>query len=493
MKFLKYLGQGLLHYKKNLPCQDHIRTHTAENGNIILAVSDGCSSAEFAVEGSKINTQAVINIFTNTDIGSPDIGNINIKKCILDECFRLIDEDFSSKKETEPDKYSEDNSVYPQYSATLLFAVINVEQNKAVIGHIGDGLIVCTDKEANIRYISDAENINNQSNMTYFTTSFDADDHLKIDCIELEDIENVFLSTDGAYQMLLEHGFKTDRSLEYYAGTIAAQITHMVSIGEIKTNSDFVSRLDMLCYYPLLRKDDWAIVIWNKSNEPVSENEEDAELTPVIMMDVERAKRTDSSEEADDEPESKSVEETDEKTVEEVNEDPVENIDEESVEEVNEDPVENIDDIPVGNINNVLVDNIDDIPVADINETPGEELNEESAEETDIIPVEKLDEEPSEDGDKVPVEEIDEIPVEKISEAPVEETDETSVEKSDKEPSEERCDTAVEEVNGETDENANEIRFKKSTKKTIKTPAKNLFSCFKDLCCRCPKITFRFK
>ena len=486
MKILKYLGQGLLHYEKEMPCQDYIRTHTAENGNIILAVSDGCSSAEFAVEGSKINTQAVINIFKNTDIGSPDTESLNLKNSLLEECYRLIDEDFSSKKEAEPDKYPEDCSPYPEYSATLLFAVINAKQNKAVIGHIGDGLVVCTDKEGDIRYISDAENINNQSNMTYFTTSFDAEDHFKIDCIELDDIENVFLSTDGAYQMLLEHGFKSDRSLEYYAGTIAAQITHLVSMGEIKTNEDFVSYLDMLCYYPLLRKDDWAIVIWNKSNEAVSENEEDAELTPVIMMEVERAKRTDSPEESDDEPESKSVEETDEKIAEEVNKDPIENTDEESVEEVDENPVENIDDIPVGNINDVLVDNIDDIPVADINETPVEDLNEETAEETDIMPTEKPDEEPSENDDKVPVEEIDEIPVEKISETPAEETEEASVETSDKEPSEERCDTAVEEINGEANVNTDEIRLKKSSKK-------NFGLCFKDFFCRYIKISFHLK
>lgn len=467
MKILKYLGQGLLHFENDLPCQDYIRTHTAENGNIILAVSDGCSSAEFAVEGSKINTQAVINIFSNTDIGSADIENINLKKCILDECFRLIDEDFSSKKESEPDKCSEDYSVYPQYSATLLFAVINAEQNKTVIGHIGDGLIVCTDKDGNIRYISDAENINDQSNMTYFTTSFDADNHLKIDCIELEDIENIFLSTDGAYQMLLEHGFKSDRSLEYYAGTIAAQITHIVSIGEIKTNSDFVSRLDMLCYYPLLRKDDWAIVIWNKSNEPDAENEEDAELTPIIMMDVEKAKRT---EPAEDDSENKPDEKSDKNPTESVNEETAEETDDISAGDTNEETVENVDDIPVGNIDNILADNIDDIPVADINDVPGEEVNE--------VPSEAVDKK---------------TPVKEVNVASVEETDETSVKNPDNEVSGERFDKAVEEADGETDEKSGEIRLKTSSKKTIKISAQNMVSGFKDFCCRCRKITFHLK
>lgn len=303
MKILKYLGQGLLHYEKEMPCQDYIRTYTAENGNIILAVSDGCSSAEFAVEGATINTQAVINIFKDMDISCLCAENNDLKKKLLEECLRLITEDYSLKQKAEPDKYSDRDLLFPEYSATLLFAVINTSKSKAVVGHIGDGLAVCTDKEGKICYISDADNINNQSNMTYFTTSYDAEVHLMIDCIESVNIESIFLSSDGAYQMLLEYGYNSDRTLEFFAGTIAAQITHMVSTGETKTNADLAYLLDELCYYPLLRKDDWAIVIWNKSNEPETENEKekDEALIPVIMMDIEKKKSAKSVSKTEDE------------------------------------------------------------------------------------------------------------------------------------------------------------------------------------------------
>lgn len=336
MKILKYLGQGLMHYENKLPCQDYIRTFIAENGNVILAVSDGCSSADFAVEGAKINTQAVINIFKNADICSPDITGRNLKDDIIDECIRLIYDDYSRKKETEPDKYPEDNLILSEYSATLLFAVINPDRSKAVIGHIGDGIIVGTDNGIGIHYISDAENIDDQSNMTYFTTSYNAKDHMRIDHIELDNIENIFLSSDGSYQMLWEYGFNADRNLEYHAGTTAAHIAHKICTGEIKTNSDFASLLDNICHYPLLRSDDWSIVIWNKSGESVSENEENEEPVPVIMMEIEEAKGAKEASETDEHSDEKPAENSDEKPAEISDEMPAENSDEKPAEDSGE-------------------------------------------------------------------------------------------------------------------------------------------------------------
>ena len=400
MKIFKYLRQGLAHYEKGIPCQDYIRTFTTENGNIILAISDGCSSSEFAIEGAMINTQAVINIFKDIDISSINTEKTELKKILLDECFRLIDKDYSSKKGSNTNDYSENVSIRHKYSATLLFAVINTNQNKAVIGHIGDGIIVGSNKETDILYISDAENINSQSNMTYFTTSSNAEDHIRIDFIDLNDIENIFLSSDGAYQMLWEYGFNASRNLKYHAGTSAAHVAHKICTGEIKTNADFKFLLDDLCHYPLLRSDDWSIVIWNKSSEADTKIEEDNESTPIIMMNIEKEKRINASKETGNE----SIEKIDEKSIEETNEDLSEEANGKEIDEHDGKSVKESDKETFEEFNDKSVEKCTEEPIKEADEKILKETTNESIKKTDKNSVEEANRNPTEEANNKLVE-----------------------------------------------------------------------------------------
>ena len=52
MNIIRYLGRGVYHEDNGIPCQDRAKYRYAANGNVILAISDGCSGCTEEVRGN---------------------------------------------------------------------------------------------------------------------------------------------------------------------------------------------------------------------------------------------------------------------------------------------------------------------------------------------------------------------------------------------------------------------------------------------------------
>lgn len=61
---------GIIHDKRGIPCQDYINYSYADNGNYIMALSDGATSARFAKEATKVTVESVINFFRDIRLAS---------------------------------------------------------------------------------------------------------------------------------------------------------------------------------------------------------------------------------------------------------------------------------------------------------------------------------------------------------------------------------------------------------------------------------------
>ena len=154
MNILHFLGTGLQHEKKGKLCQDYVNHFYAMNGNIILTLSDGCGSAEEASAASRLSCEAVQNYFSKISLDD-FLNKTQPEKEIINAVRRAF-------IKYDSDKYNADPF---SFSATLLFAVIN--KRCFITGHIGDGNIICLDKDNNIIYFSEAEN-GSAANITFF-------------------------------------------------------------------------------------------------------------------------------------------------------------------------------------------------------------------------------------------------------------------------------------------------------------------------------------
>ena len=54
-----------MHEKRGIPCQDFINHVYAENGNYVMALSDGATSAKYAQEAARTTVSSIIQYFEN--------------------------------------------------------------------------------------------------------------------------------------------------------------------------------------------------------------------------------------------------------------------------------------------------------------------------------------------------------------------------------------------------------------------------------------------
>lgn len=67
---LGYLGTGIAHERLGLPCQDAIGSRCCENGSVVLALSDGASSARYAQQAAHACVAAVLSLFDSVPLSA---------------------------------------------------------------------------------------------------------------------------------------------------------------------------------------------------------------------------------------------------------------------------------------------------------------------------------------------------------------------------------------------------------------------------------------
>lgn len=175
--------QGASHKTNDLPCQDN--TYYVKCSDFAcIALADGAGSRKFSDIGAQIATKTVCEYF-----------------CIhqelnQEELLKLIEINL---------KNSEYN--YDDLSSTLLF--VFVKDKKAIIGHIGDGIIIgIHDNDAEV--LSFPHN-GLEPNVTYFTTDVSVKENFRTQVIDLSDYNDYtfLLTSDGGESFLFDRANQT--------------------------------------------------------------------------------------------------------------------------------------------------------------------------------------------------------------------------------------------------------------------------------------------
>ena len=241
MNIIQYLGRGVYHEDNDIPCQDRVRYCYAGNGNIILALSDGCSSARFAEIAAETNVETVIRLFSEIplrDFLSLDLTSGNIIEPILE-----------AMKKRDPRHFKKDPY---DFSATLLFVV--TDGSDILVGHLGDGNVLCVQEDGTEAFYSEEENAG-AADRTYFTVSDDAKAHLRLSLLHARDVRNIVLYSDGPQKMLWYRGDKDIKKA-------AMALTERVRSGEITDCAglaDALAGMTSDSMYQLM--DDWSMLI----------------------------------------------------------------------------------------------------------------------------------------------------------------------------------------------------------------------------------------
>lgn len=182
-KLIQCAAEGRRHTAMGIPCQDKVKTVSAEN-LWIGALSDGAGSASHSHYGA----QCVVDTLC----------------AVLSESFDLLygmrdgagAKDFLIGKILEALNSRADGLGVPlkELAATLLFVAIR--DGRMLIGHIGDG-VICYQKDGALKVASKPTN-GEFANSTVFVTSASARSAMRLIKGELSGITGFCLMSDGA-------------------------------------------------------------------------------------------------------------------------------------------------------------------------------------------------------------------------------------------------------------------------------------------------------
>lgn len=260
MRILHYLGRGIAHERRKLPCQDVIGYECFENGHRVMALSDGAGSSRYALEAAQANVAAVLEFFRMTDPAAfAAMPPAERARAIIAACLARL----MTLREGRGELYARD------ICATLLFAVY--DGAVMTIGHLGDGMILVQDAAGETLCCSAPEIHPSDQRSTYFTISPEAAAHLRIRSFTAGQAATVLLTSDGACGMFENRGGGR-------AQATAEELLGYVRGGMICDNGDLADVLGQMAEIPSERLDDWSVLIGSAAihgenpgvSEPVS-------------------------------------------------------------------------------------------------------------------------------------------------------------------------------------------------------------------------------
>lgn len=230
---------GKYHIANKLPCQD--RTFSFEgNGVKVIALSDGAGSQPCSEIGAEIVCKEICSLlsknfneyllmfeYEKTNLTKHSQNMSLLSKFILDSLNTKL-----------KDKAFELNVALKNLGCTLLFFAI--KDNFYIMGHIGDGVIAGLFNENNkptVKVISGPEN-GAASNITFFVTDSDSNEHLRLEAGKLENLYGVIMTSDGAGDVLF-NASGVDKSVYELFGKFNEQTSSVYE----KLLNDYLSKV----------------------------------------------------------------------------------------------------------------------------------------------------------------------------------------------------------------------------------------------------------
>lgn len=179
--------QGRGHISKDIPCQDKTKTSFC-NGTYVIALADGAGSAKLSHHGAACVVDSITDMFT-----------CQFESLFYEEDGRQVKKSIIEKVLNDINALSEQLSCIPKdLAATML--VVAVNDDRFIIAHIGDGVIGYLDG-VDLKVASAPSN-GEHANETYFVTSKDAINTMKLFKGDVKNIAGFVIMSDGTEQSL---------------------------------------------------------------------------------------------------------------------------------------------------------------------------------------------------------------------------------------------------------------------------------------------------
>ena len=188
-------ARGRSHVKNEILCQDKVAelvTHHSSGWFYGISLSDGAGSCKFSDKGAEFISEKILELLQRNFKKTYNAKNLSkVLVLFIEKELKL----FSEEKKIN----------FKELSSTLLFIV--VKNNKYIIGHIGDGVIGGLMNDGSIRVLSEPEN-GEFHNSTYFTTSQNHKNRLRMQKGTVKEIIGFILMSDGAAESLYDSNKK---------------------------------------------------------------------------------------------------------------------------------------------------------------------------------------------------------------------------------------------------------------------------------------------
>ena len=186
-KYSSCAVQGKAHVQHQIPCQDKTKT-VFENHTYVIALADGAGSARLSHFGAERTVNAISEFFVS-----------EFDRLFAAEDGRLVKVAIMEKLLAEIKEEAKIHDCDMKDLASTLLAVA-VKEDQYIIVHIGDGVIGYLDGEQ--LKIASAPSNGEHANETYFVTSKDAINVMRLFKGHLKDIAGFVLMSDGTEHSL---------------------------------------------------------------------------------------------------------------------------------------------------------------------------------------------------------------------------------------------------------------------------------------------------
>lgn len=259
MKVFHFLGRGAGHEADDKGCEDRLYFTQVHEKKHIYAISDGCSSSQYAAEAAQCNVDVIKKIFSQLDINDLNRASlIKLYPCLKNELtklkgiknyFQLI---FEYEMECLARRLGVKNAQKNDFCATLLFVV--VEEEYTLLGHCGDGNIIFYDNNGKVVARSEATN-DKDAYHTYFTLSLDFSQHFLLGKIPTNSYDSFMLFSDGLQTM-----FRLEYDNSILKGCTEIVLRPILN-KEVTDNYQLAQKLYQSMYAYHYCFDDWSLIV----------------------------------------------------------------------------------------------------------------------------------------------------------------------------------------------------------------------------------------
>lgn len=194
------LRPGSSHLERHLPCQDAVWLQQGEDpttGHAIHAavLCDGAGSARFSKDGAQAVSRKVGALLVQRFSYMERCGASAAKRFLLREIKQVLRK--LARRNRCPMR---------QFASTLVAIAVDEVTSRMLTVHLGDGFLLGLHTDGRAECLSHADN-GRFCNETWFTTSGDAENHLRLQWhkLEFEGLVAVYLISDGP-QLCREDG-----------------------------------------------------------------------------------------------------------------------------------------------------------------------------------------------------------------------------------------------------------------------------------------------